>query len=167
MYSVLLPVACTSKWSKTFLLHIFIGFSTSQGKGVVNYLHSVNQQSSRYMQTDQCFPGFLRIHRLFFFRKQRLRSDCAAALVMFGHAVHISISILFHNGRRGTTYEFVTIPFHLVLFSAALLELAKSVPVHSLIMSSHLPLFLCPFTVPCRTNEKTLRHGQTTLVSFS
>ena len=68
------------------------------------------------------------------------------------------LSILFYpitlEGRRGTTDEFATIPFHLDLFSAALVELAKSIPVHSLILSSHfffcLPLFLLPFTVPCR-----------------
>ena len=67
-------------------------------------------------------------------------------------------SILFYpitlGGRRGTTDEFATIPFHLDLFSAAPAELAKSIPVHSLILSSHLffclPLFLFPFTVPCR-----------------
>ena len=45
-------------------------------------------------------------------------------------------------------------PFHLVLFSAALVELANSIPVPSLILSSHLffclSLFLFPFTVPCR-----------------
>ena len=65
-------------------------------------------------------------------------------------------SILFYpitlKGRQGTTDEFATIPFHLDLFSAALIELAKSIPVHYLILSSHLlfclPLF--PFTVPCR-----------------
>ena len=70
----------------------------------------------------------------------------------------ILFSILFYpitlGGRRGTTDEFATIPFHLDLFSAALVELAKSIPVHSLILSSHLffclPLFLFPFTVPCR-----------------
>ena len=69
-----------------------------------------------------------------------------------------SISILFYpitlEGRRGTTDEFATIPFHIVLFSPALVELAKSIPVHYLILSSHLffclPLFLCPFTVPYR-----------------
>ena len=67
------------------------------------------------------------------------------------------ISILFYpitlEGRRGTTDEFATIHFHLDLFSADLDELAKSIPVHSLILSSHLffclPLFLFPFTVPC------------------
>ena len=68
-------------------------------------------------------------------------------------------SILFYpinlEGCRGTTDEFPTIPFHLVLFSAALIVLAKSIPVHSLILSSHLffrlPLYLFPFTVPCRS----------------
>ena len=67
-------------------------------------------------------------------------------------------SILFYpitlEGRRGTTDEFATIPFHLDLFSAALVELAKSIPVHSLILSSHLffclPFLHFPFTVPCR-----------------
>ena len=65
----------------------------------------------------------------------------------------VAVSILFYpitfGGRRGTTDEFATTPFHLDL-----VELAKSIPVHSLILSSHLffclPLFLFPFTVPCR-----------------
>ena len=69
-------------------------------------------------------------------------------------ALLLFYSILFYpitlEGRRGTTDEFATIPFHLDLFSAALVELAKSIPVHSLILSSHLffclPLFLFPFT---------------------
>ena len=68
-----------------------------------------------------------------------------------------SILFLFYpitlEGRRGTTDEFTPIPFYLVLFSAALVEPAKSIPVQSLILSSHLffclPLFLFPFTVPC------------------
>ena len=53
-----------------------------------------------------------------------------------------------------TTDDFATNLFHLVLFSATLVELAKSTPVHYLILSSHL--FFCllfllfPFTVPCR-----------------
>ena len=87
-------------------------------------------------------------------------------------------SILFYpitlEGRRGTTDEFATIPFHLDLFSAALVELAKSIPVHSLLLSSHLffclPLFLFPFTVPCRivfAKLKTLRYGQTILAFVS
>ena len=63
-------------------------------------------------------------------------------------------------GCWGTTDNFDTIPFHLVLFSAALVEMAKSIPVHSLILSSHL-FFCLPLIY------KTLRHGQTTLVSVS
>ena len=65
--------------------------------------------------------------------------------------------------------------FHLVLFSADLDELAKSIPVHSLILSSYLffclPLLLFPFIVPCRIvfalNQKTLRCGETVLISVS
>ena len=56
------------------------------------------------------------------------------------------ISILFYlitlGGRRGTTDEFATMPFHLDLFSAALVELAKSIPVHSLILSDITVPFL-------------------------
>ena len=78
-------------------------------------------------------------------------------LASFGQLVLI-YSILFCpitlEGRRGTINEFATMPFHLDLFSTALVGLAKSIPVHSLILSSHLffclPLILFPFTVPCR-----------------
>ena len=53
-----------------------------------------------------------------------------------------SVSVLFYpmtlEGRQGTKDGFAAIPFHPVLFSAALVELAKSVPIHSLILSSHL-----------------------------
>ena len=56
-------------------------------------------------------------------------------------SVYYFYSILFYpitlEGRRGTTDEFATTPFHLDLFSATLVELAKSIPVHSLILSSH------------------------------
>ena len=70
------------------------------------------------------------------------------------HAIYF---VLFYpitlEGRQGTTDEFATTPFHFILFSAALVELAKSIPVHNLILSSHLffclPLFLFSFTVPC------------------
>ena len=57
------------------------------------------------------------------------------------------------DGPRGTSDEFAIIPFYLVLFSAALVELTKSIPVHSLILSSHLLICLplqFPFIVPCR-----------------
>ena len=56
------------------------------------------------------------------------------------------------DGHQGATDEFATIPFHLVLFSAALVELTNSILVHSLILSSHLFLYLpllFPFTFPC------------------
>ena len=57
------------------------------------------------------------------------------------------------HGHQRTTDESATIPFHLVLFSAALVEQTNSIPVHSLILSSHLflcPPHLFPFTVFCR-----------------
>ena len=58
------------------------------------------------------------------------------------------------GGRRGTTYDVATIPFHPSLSSVALRESPNPFPVHSLILSSHLffclPLLLAPFTVPCR-----------------
>ena len=45
-------------------------------------------------------------------------------------------------------------PFHFPLSSAALREYPNPIPVHSLMLPSHmffrLPLLLTPFTVPCR-----------------
>ena len=116
------------------------------------------------------FLGSLIFIRLFEKWNEYCESACARLPIHFrishptvnmqssGTLVHVYLSILFYpitlEGRRGTTDEFATIPFHLDLFSAALVELAKSIPVHSLILSSHLffclPLFLFPFTVPCR-----------------
>ena len=101
-------------------------------------------KTQNYLCSDICFPSwFIRMHIMF--------------SVIFTSR-NSFYSILFYpitlEGRWGTTDEFATIPFHLDLFSAALVELAKSIPVHSLIWSSHLffclPLFLFPFTVPCR-----------------
>ena len=64
------------------------------------------------------------------------------------------------EGSRGTTDEFATIPFHLDLFSAALVEVAKSIPVHSLILFSNLffclPLFLFPFRSLCLAKPEDL-----------
>ena len=48
------------------------------------------------------------------------------------------------EGRWGTTEDFATGFLHFSLFSTALWDLAKSMPVHSLMLSSHL--FLC---LPC------------------
>ena len=75
-------------------------------------------------------------------------------LTVLNHLFSILVYPITLEGRRGTTDEFATIPLHLDLFSAALVDLAKFIPVHSLILSSHLffclPLFLFPFYVPCR-----------------
>ena len=66
----------------------------------------------------------------------------------------ISSQSLNLEGRRGTTDDVATIPFHSSLSSAALRESPNHIPVHSLMLSSHLflclPLLLAPFTVPCR-----------------
>ena len=92
-------------------------------------------------------------------RRAMLSDDSSCYVQRGSHSLPLFYSILFYSiitleGSRGTTDKFATIPFHLVLFSAALVELAKSIPVNSLILSSHLffclPLFLFPFSVPCR-----------------
>ena len=77
---------------------------------------------------------------------------CDTWRFLFCSILYYSISL---ECRRGITDDFATIPFHLVLFSAALVKLAKSIPAHSLTLSCHLsfclPLLLFPFTVPFRT----------------
>ena len=58
------------------------------------------------------------------------------------------------GGRRGTTDDIATIPFHPSLSFVVLKESPNPIYVHFLILSSHLffclPLLLTPFTVPCR-----------------
>ena len=77
-------------------------------------------------------------------------------LCAFGSAGRLSLisQSLNLGGRRGTTDDAATIPFHPSLSSAALRESPNPIPVHSLMLSSHLffclPLLLAPFTVPCR-----------------
>ena len=67
---------------------------------------------------------------------------------------HLTSQSLHRGGRWGTIDDVATIPFHLSLSSAALRETPNPIPVHSLMVSSHLlfcrPLLLAPFTVPCR-----------------
>ena len=64
---------------------------------------------------------------------------------------HLSLN---REGRWGTTDDFATSFLHFSLSSTALLDLANSRPVHSLMLSSHL--FLCllclllPLPVPCK-----------------
>ena len=66
----------------------------------------------------------------------------------------ISSQSLNLGGHRGTTDGVATIPFHPSLSSAALRVSPNSIPIHSLMLSSHLffclSLLLAPFTVPCR-----------------
>ena len=58
------------------------------------------------------------------------------------------------GGLRGTTEDVATIPFHPSLSSAARMESPNPIPIHFLMLSSHLficlPLLLAPFTVLCR-----------------
>ena len=65
-----------------------------------------------------------------------------------------SSSILNHKGHWGTTDDFTTNFLCFSLFSTALWGLLNSRPVHSLMLSSHLflylPCLLPPFTVPCK-----------------
>ena len=94
------------------------------------------------------FPNYVQLKlTTLMFHEKRLFS--VGELLSFYSILGITL-----EGRRGTTDEFATNPFHLVLFSAALIELEKSIPVHSLILSTHLffclPLFLFPFTLPFR-----------------
>ena len=70
-------------------------------------------------------------------------------------SVFISSQSLNRGGRRGTTDDVATIPFHPSLSSAALRESQKnSIPIHSLMLYSQLffclHLLLAPFNVPCR-----------------
>ena len=72
-----------------------------------------------------------------------------------GGFVHLKSSQSLNlGGRRATTDDAATIPFHPSLDLAALRESPTSILVHSLLLSSHpffcLPLLLAPFTVPCR-----------------
>ena len=74
---------------------------------------------------------------------------------LFASAYLISSQSLNLGGHQGTTDDVATIPFHPSLSSAALRESPNPIPVHSLMLSSHLffylPLLLAPFTAPCRT----------------
>ena len=69
------------------------------------------------------------------------------------HTSLISSQSLNLGGRRGTTDDVATTPFHPSLSSATLRESPNPIPVHSLMLSSHLfrlLLLFAPFTVPCR-----------------
>ena len=81
----------------------------------------------------------------------------------------IAVLVTMLRGRRGTRDDFAAIPFHFVLFSAALVELAKSIPVHSI---SSVYLFFFPLNelsriVFVKLIQKALRIDPTTFVSVS
>ena len=71
------------------------------------------------------------------------------------HSCNSWLFILFYpitlDSRRGSTDEFATTPPHLVLFSAALVELAKSIPVHYAV--AYLT-FKAPNTTAADDNQK-------------
>ena len=66
-------------------------------------------------------------------------------------------SILNLGGRRGTTEDVATIPFHPSLSSAALRESPNLIPVHSLMLSSHL-FFCLPLLLAHCPLQNCLRH---------
>ena len=121
-------------------------FSSIYGGGGGGGGITTNNIAPQYLAVSNLYRNSLVIRQMFFLPKQ-----CQKSRSIFYSILFYPITL---GGRRGTTDEFATIPFHLDLFSAALVELAKSIPVHSLILSSHLfyclPFFLFPFTVPCR-----------------
>ena len=79
----------------------------------------------------------------------RLKPACSATETYL-----ISSQSLKLGGRRGTTDDVATIHFYPSLSSVALRESTNPIPVHSLMLSSHLffclPLRIAPFTVPCQ-----------------
>ena len=60
---------------------------------------------------------------------------------------HLSLN---REGRWGTTDDFATSFLHFSLFSIAIWDLANSKPVHSLLLSAHLFLYL-----PCLLSSFT------------
>ena len=86
----------------------------------------------------------------------------------------ISSQSLNLGDRRGTTDDVATIPFHPSLSSAALRESPNPIPVHSLMLSSHLffclPLFLALSLSPAELSSpcpRILWCGHTIWVSVS
>ena len=70
------------------------------------------------------------------------------------HHLFSSHKSLNHEGRWGTTNDFAISFLHFPVFSTVLWDLPNSRPVHSLMLSSHLflylPCLLPPFTVLCK-----------------
>ena len=79
----------------------------------------------------------------FVYRKAAETGQCEPFLTHHHHHHHHHLSLK-REGRWGAIDGFTTSFLHFSLFSTALLDLANSRPVHSLMLSSHL--FLC---LPC------------------
>ena len=87
--------------------------------------------------------------------RRRSRSELIFESVRRYHAITsdhlISSQSLNLGGRRGTTDDIATIPFHPSLSSDALRESPNPIPVHSLMLSSYifffLPLLLARHTI--------------------
>ena len=98
----------------------------------------INSQMTHQFQTNKTILSVF----------EKKMNELLQILVLSSLVYHITV-----RGRWGTTDDFTTIPFY-VVSSSALVELAKSIPVHSLTLSSHLffclPYLLFPCTVPCR-----------------
>ena len=86
--------------------------------------------------------------------KRILGAGVRGVIFVFRHMGVLEFYFILSNNLRrstGTTDDFAIIPFLLILFLAALAELAKYIPVHSLILFFYLffclPLF--SFSVHC------------------
>ena len=77
-------------------------------------------------------------------------SECVGIGFYHHHHHHLSLN---RESRWGTTDDFATSFLFASLFSTAPCDLANLRPVHSLMLSSHLflylPCLLPPFAVPC------------------
>ena len=74
-----------------------------------------------------------------------IQNFCPYEYFYFHLQVQMLVSSLVYSiillGRLGTTDDFTATPFHFYLFSTALVELAMSIPVRSLMLSYYL--FFC------------------------
>ena len=92
----------------------------------------------------------------------------SACCIYHHHHYHLSLNCKAH---LGTTDDFTTSFLHFSLFSIALWDLANSMPVLSLTLSSHLflclPCLLPPFTMPCKMVLARLDEWETWLYHCS
>ena len=102
------------------------------------------------------------------FHLMTIRLNVLHSMYVTHHYHHLSLN---HEGCWGTTDDFTTSFLHFCLFSSALLDLANSRPVCSLMLSSHLflclPCLLPLFAVPCKmVLARPLFHSVTSIRSI-